>query len=313
MSAPAPATDFLSSMVKRPRRNRKSSTIREMCQETLLLAKDLILPLFVCEGESEEQPIASLPGICRYSEDRLLLQAERALENGISSLLLFPVVPREKKDAEGSQAYLENNLINRTLRKLKSTFPELCLMVDIALDPYTDHGHDGIVNARGEILNDRTVEALGRQALASAQAGADVLAPSDMMDGRIGYLRRLLDHAGYHQTSLLAYSAKYASSLYTPFREALGSTLQFGDKSTYQLHPGNVREALLECQLDEEEGADFLLIKPGTLYLDVVAKVRQCTQLPLGVFHVSGEYAMVMAAAARGWLSAEAEIGRAHV
>lgn len=300
------ATQFLSSMVKRPRRNRKSLTIRQMCQETILLATDLVLPLFVCEGSEQEQPIASLPGIFRYSEDRLLIQAERALEAGITSLLLFPIVPREKKDTEGSQAYLEDNLINRALMKLKVQFPQLCLMVDIALDPYTDHGHDGIVNGRGEILNDPTVEALGKQALASAKAGADVLAPSDMMDGRIGYLRRLLDNHGYRHTSLLAYSAKYASALYAPYRDALGSRLQFGDKSTYQMHPGNIREALLECELDEEEGADFLLIKPGTLYLDVVAKVRERTQLPLGVFHVSGEYAMVMAAAARGWISQEA-------
>lgn len=300
------ATQFLSSLLKRPRRNRKSPKIREMCQETFLLAKDLVLPLFVCEGENQEQPISSLPGVFRYSEEGILSQAERALELGITSLLLFPVIPKERKDATGSEAYLEDNLINRMLSKLKATFPELCLMVDVALDPYTDHGHDGLVNTKGEILNDLTVEALGRQALASARAGADVLAPSDMMDGRIGYLRRLLDQEGHHQTSLLAYSAKYASSLYAPFRDAVGSKLQFGDKFTYQMHPGNIREALLECQLDEDEGADFLLIKPGTLYLDVVAKVRQCTQLPLGVFHVSGEYAMVMAAAERGWLSAEA-------
>lgn len=300
------ATHFLSSLLKRPRRNRKSPTIRGMCQETILLPTDLVLPLFVCEGEGQEQEIASLPGVYRYSIDRLLVQAERALELGISSLLLFPVIPREKKDAEGSLAYLEDNLINRTLSTLKMTFPQLCLMVDIALDPYTDHGHDGIVNARGEILNDLTVEALGRQALSSAKAGADVLAPSDMMDGRIGYLRRLLDQEGYSHTSLLAYSAKYASSLYGPFRDALGSRLKFGDKHTYQMHPGNVREALLECKLDEEEGADFLLIKPGSLYLDIVAKMRTRTQLPLGVFHVSGEYAMVMAAAARGWVSQDA-------
>lgn len=301
-----PATQFLTSLLKRPRRNRKSLSVREMCQETILLAKDLVLPLFVCEGYSQEQPIASLPGVFRYSEDQLLAQAERALEMGVSSFLLFPVIPKEKKDPKGSQAYLEENLVNRALRKLKSALPEACLMVDVALDPYTDHGHDGITNVRGEILNDLTVEALGKQALASARAGADVLAPSDMMDGRIGYLRRLLDQEGFHQTSLLAYSAKYASALYAPFREALGSKLQFGDKSTYQMHPGNIREALLECKLDEEEGADFLLIKPGTLYLDVVAKVRASTQLPLGVFHVSGEYAMVMAAAEKGWISAEA-------
>lgn len=301
-----PATQFLSSLLKRPRRNRKSSKIRELCQETILLAQDLILPLFVYEGSAEKLPISSLPGVFRYSEDQLLVEVEQALGLGVSSFLLFPVVPKEKKDAQGSQAYLEENLVNRSLRRLKSAFPEACLMVDVALDPYTDHGHDGIANTRGEIINDLTVEALGKQALASAQAGADVLAPSDMMDGRIGYLRRLLDKEGFHQTSLLAYSAKYASSLYAPFRDALGSTLQFGDKSTYQMHPGNIREALLECQLDEEEGADFLLIKPGSLYLDVLAKVRETTQLPLGVFHVSGEYAMVMAAAEKGWLSADA-------
>lgn len=297
--------NFFQTLTQRPRRNRQSAALRNLIQETHLLPSDLVLPLFVREGNKTAEPIHSMPGVDRLSPDLILRESEKALRTGLSGIILFPVIAPEKKDANGSQALDPNNLVNTTVRLLKGELPELCVMVDIALDPYTDHGHDGLVNDSGEIINDTTVEVLGEQALATAAAGADVVAPSDMMDGRVAYIRHSLDRSHFTHTAILAYSAKYASAFYGPFRDALRSAPKFGDKKTYQLNPANVREALLECDLDVAEGADMLMVKPALPYLDVIAKVRQRTDIPIAAFHVSGEYAMIMAAAQNGWLDAD--------
>lgn len=289
-------------LIKRPRRNRKSLAIRELSQETRLHPHCFISPLFVLEEGRERIPVESMPGISRLPVNEVLKEVEVLLSLGIRSVILFPVVSPEKKDSEGSEAIREGNILLQTIGAIKSRFPEVCVIADIALDPFTDHGHDGLVNDRGDILNDQTVESLKQMSLLCALAGADMVAPSDMMDGRVGAIRRFLDQQGAYETGILSYAVKYASAFYGPFREALHSAPKFGDKKTYQMNPANVREALLECALDEEEGADMLLIKPALAYLDVVAKVRENTSLPVGAFHVSGEYAMVKAAAQRGWV-----------
>jgi porphobilinogen synthase len=290
---------------RRPRRNRQTAAIRGLVQETHLHPSQLVAPIFIVEGKSQQQVIASMPGIFRYSLDLLVKEVIALHRLGIRAIDLFCYVPVEKKDAQGSEAVRPNNLLQQAIRLLKQEIPEMCLMVDIALDPFTNHGHDGIVNERGIIDNDATLSVLGQMSLLAAEAGADIVAPSDMMDGRVAYIRRALDQAGFASVGILSYAAKYASAFYGPFREALNSAPKFGDKKSYQMNPANVREALLECQLDELEGADMLLIKPALPYLDVIAKVRQATTLPLGAYHVSGEYAMVMAAAQQGWLDAK--------
>jgi porphobilinogen synthase len=234
----------------------------------------------------------------------LLKEAEALHARGVPALCLFPVIPSEEKDERASAALCAEGLIPHAVRTLKEELPSLCVMTDVALDPYTSHGHDGLVDAQGRVLNDETVAVLATMSLLHAQAGADVVAPSDMMDGRVGAIRRHLDAQRHTETGILAYSAKYASSLYAPFREALGSSLAFGDKTTYQLNPSNVREALLEASLDEVEGADMLMVKPALFYLDVLAKLRERTHLPLCAYHVSGEYAMVMAAHEKGYVDA---------
>ena len=292
-------------LVKRTRRNRKSAGMREMVQETRLHAADLVQPLFVIEGEEKEELIESLPGVKRFSVDLLLREIDDLERQGLKTVALFPVLPKEKKDAVGSEALNPDGLVFEAIRKVKRIFPEITLIVDIALDPYTDHGHDGLVNDKGEILNDETVDVLSQMAVLAAAAGADVVAPSDMMDGRIGAIRKALDQSGYHNTAILSYAAKYASNLYGPFREAVQAKLSFGDKKTYQMNPANVREALRECHLDEEEGADMLMIKPALSYLDVIAKAKAETCLPIAAYHVSGEYSMVMAAAEKGWLNGD--------
>lgn len=296
------STAFSLDIAHRPRRNRKSDAVRSLLQETRLDPANFVAPLFVVEGHHQKQSIDSMPGVYRLSIDLLLKEAEALLKLGVKAIDLFPALAPEKKDHFGSDAIRDDNLIARSLAALKKNLPELCVMVDIALDPYTNHGHDGLINSEGCVLNDATIEVLGKMSLHAAQAGADVVAPSDMMDGRIGYIRSLLDSHGYIDVSILSYAAKYASAFYGPFRDALQSAPKFGDKKGYQMNPANCREALLECALDEVEGADMLLIKPALPYLDIIAKVKAITNLPVGAYHVSGEYAMVKAAALNGWI-----------
>lgn len=290
---------------KRLRRNRRSSAIRSLVQENYLVSHQLVAPLFVLEGEKRAEAISSMPGIYRYSIDLLIKEVIKLYELGIRAVDLFPVISAEKKNAMGSESILEGNLMQRTVSCLKAAIPEMCVMVDVALDPYTDHGHDGIVDDKGRILNDPTLEILAKMSVLAAEAGADVIAPSDMMDGRVGFIRQALDSAGYAEINIMAYAAKYASAFYGPFREALQSAPKFGDKKTYQLNPANWREGLRESLCDEEEGADFLLIKPALAYLDVICRIREMTHLPIAAYHVSGEYAMIMAAAEKGWIDAD--------
>jgi porphobilinogen synthase len=308
-SLPETAIQMQGSMLDiatRLRRNRKSAAIRNMAQETRLTPHDLVVPLFIIEGEKERVPIASMPGIYRLSVDMAIHEARELHARGIPSVALFPVIASSLKTARAEEAWNESSLLARAIREIKLALPSLCLIADVALDPFTSHGHDGLVSDTGEIINDETVECLIRMSLMQAKAGIDFVAPSDMMDGRVGAIRAALDDAGYTSVGILAYSAKYASALYGPFRDALKVQLTFGDKKTYQLNPANVREALLEASLDEEEGADILMVKPASLYLDVIAKLREQTHRPIAAYHVSGEYAAVMAAAAAGWLNGPA-------
>ncbi len=288
----------------RPRRNRKSAAIRSLVQETHLLPHQLVAPLFVLDGDQCSEIISSMPGVERLSVDLLVKEVKQLYQLGIRAIDLFPVIPVEKKDPYAKEAVSPNNLMVKAVKALKEEVPEICVIVDIALDPYTSHGHDGLVNEAGQILNDPTLYMLGEMSVLAAQAGADIVAPSDMMDGRVKYIRQTLDEAGFKDVSILSYAAKYASAFYGPFREALNSAPKFGDKKTYQMDPANCREAILESLLDEHEGADMLLIKPALPYLDIISKIRDKTQLPLAAYHVSGEYAMVMAAAEKGWLDA---------
>lgn len=290
---------------KRPRRNRKSIAVRELLQETRLHPSHFVAPLFVVEGSSQIQPVLSLPGVSRLSIDNLLKEVEGLLNMGIKTVDLFPVINPSLKDSRGSEALKENNILVQAINALKRYFPEICVMVDIALDPFTDHGHDGLIDNNGHVINDATLKILGQMSVLVAQAGADVVAPSDMMDGRVSYIRACLDRCGFTDVSILAYAVKYASSFYGPFREALNSAPKIGDKKGYQLNPANVREGLRECVLDEAEGADMLLIKPALAYLDVIAKVKEMTYLPVGAYQVSGEYAMIKAAAQNGWIDGQ--------
>ncbi len=293
----------------RPRRNRKSEVVRGLMRESSLTAAHLIYPMFVQEGD-EDTPIESLPGCTRWSVKGIVEECRRLLELGIGCIDLFAVVPEEKKDAQGSEAWNPEGVVPRAIRAIKAETPQMCVMTDVALDPFNTYGQDGIVrefpDGGYEILNDETVEALVKQALCHARAGADIISPSDMMDGRIAALRAALDAEGFTGVSLMSYTAKYASALYGPFRGALGSAPKFGDKKTYQMDPGNIREAMREAELDAAEGADFLMVKPATLYLDVIAEMRRRTHLPIAAYHVSGEYLMVKAAAKSGWLEERA-------
>lgn len=289
-------------LIRRPRRNRRTASIREITQETHLRPYQLVAPLFIVEGTRQVLPISSMPGVFRYSIDEMVQEVIQLYQMGIRAVDLFTVVPPERKDRIGSEAVREGNLLQKSIRTLKSEIPEICVMVDVALDPFTDHGHDGIVNEKGEILNDETLTTLSEMSVLAAEAGADMIAPSDMMDGRVAFIRHALDAAGYSHIGIMSYTAKYASSFYGPFRDALESAPKFGDKKTYQMNPANVREALIECSLDESEGADMILIKPAGPYLDVIAAIRQKTHLPIAAYHVSGEYSMVMAAAEKGWI-----------
>lgn len=287
--------------VQRPRRNRKSAVIREMIQETRVGAENLIFPLFIVDGENQKTEVASMPGIYRYSIDNLLREIESCMELGLKAFDLFPNMDESLKDSMASESHREGSLYLRAIEAVKTRFPEACVITDVAMDPYSSDGHDGIVR-NGEILNDETLEVLGRMALAHARSGADIIAPSDMMDGRIGYLRELLDDEGFTNVSLMSYTAKYASAFYGPFRDALDSAPKHGDKKTYQMDPANAREALIEAELDAAEGADFLMVKPGLPYLDIVKMLHERFDLPIAAYNVSGEYAMLKAAAQKGWL-----------
>jgi porphobilinogen synthase len=293
--------------MNRPRRMRYSDFSRRLMRENTLSANDLILPVFVHELD-HVTPVASMPGVERLSMDALLRHAELALQAGIPALVLFPVTAPEAKSLDAQASYDENGLAQRAIRAVKSRFPELGVITDVALDPYTSHGQDGLVNENGYVMNDETVEVLVAQALSHAFAGADVVAPSDMMDGRIGAIREALEEEGFVNTQILAYSAKYASAFYGPFRDAVGSAAAFGksNKYSYQMDPANSDEALREVALDLEEGADMVMIKPGMPYLDVVRRVKEQFQVPTFVYQVSGEYAMLKAAAQNGWLDERA-------
>lgn len=290
-------------MRQRPRRNRKSAAIRAFHRETFLGPQHFILPLFVHE-ERERHPIASMPGCFRLGLDELKREVEGALTDGIGTVVLFPNVEAAKKSPGGEESYNPEGIIPRYLRALREAFPDLVLCTDVALDPYSSDGHDGIVRD-GRILNDETVAVLVKQALAQADAGADIIAPSDMMDGRVGAIRDALDAAGHSEVSVLAYTAKYASAFYGPFRDALESAPKFGDKKTYQMDPANAREAIREVELDEAEGADIVMVKPAGPYLDVIRLLREATALPVAAYQVSGEYAMLKAACQNGWLDEE--------
>lgn len=298
----------METILKRCRRNRKSPAIRQLVEETTLSAKDLINPFFIVEGSGVRQPIHAMPGIDRLSIDLLIKESEILHAQGIPAIALFPAIDPSIRDESGSEAWNSNSLIVRAIHSLKKAIPSLCVITDIALDPFTSHGHDGIVNTYGEIDNDLTIEALVKQALCYAEAGADILAPSDMMDGRVQIIREALDNQGETQVSILAYTAKYASAFYGPFRSAIQTKLSFGDKKTYQMNPANVQEALREALLDQEEGADMLMVKPALPYLDVISKIKEKTVLPVGAYHVSGEYAMIMAAHEKGFLDAQSTL-----
>jgi porphobilinogen synthase len=293
---------------RRPRRMRRDDFSRKLMREHRVAAEDLIFPVFVQEGDRREDEVPSLPGVARKSIDRLLSDAERCLELGVPAIALFPVISGELKSLDAEEAWNPKGLVPRAVRALKSRFPTLGVITDVALDPYTSHGQDGLLDASGYVDNDPTVAALTRQALCHAEAGADVVAPSDMMDGRVGALRAAFDNAAFDRTRILAYSAKYASNFYGPFRDAVGSagSLKGGDKYTYQMDPGNSDEALWEVYMDLQEGADMVMVKPGLPYLDIVRRVKDTFGVPTAVYQVSGEYAMLKAAAQRGWLDERA-------
>lgn len=296
--------DIMNYPTTRLRRNRRSSAIREMVQEHRLHPSDFIAPIFIMEGENQKEEIPSMPGYFRYSLDRLGDELEELMEVGIQSVLLFVKVPDSKKDNKGTEAVNDKGLMQESVRFIKEKYPDMYVMTDVAMDPYSSYGHDGIVE-EGEIVNDPSVEVLAEMAVSHAKAGADMVAPSDMMDGRIGAMRKAMDIAGFEDTGIMAYSAKYASSFYGPFRDALDSAPGFGDKKTYQMNSANVDEALREVELDINEGADIVMVKPGMPYLDVVRAVKQNFNIPVSVYNVSGEYAMIKAAADKGWLNEE--------
>lgn len=291
-------------MLNRPRRNRKSAIIRNMTAETTLSVNDLIFPLFVLQAENRKIAVDSMPGIYRYSPDLLLEEIAACVNLGVKSFALFPVIPEPLKDKYATESHNPEGLYPTTITKIKQSFPEVCIMTDVAMDPYSSDGHDGIVED-GKILNDETLEILGKMAVTQAQAGADIIGPSDMMDGRVQYIREALDNEGFSEVSIMSYTAKYASAFYGPFRDALDSAPKLGDKKTYQMNPANRQEAMIEADLDVAEGADFLMVKPALAYLDVIRLLKDNFALPIAAYNVSGEFAMVKAAAKNGWLNGE--------
>ncbi|MBS0656509.1 MAG: porphobilinogen synthase [Verrucomicrobia bacterium] len=292
----------LLTLTRRPRRNRQSHAIRSLVQETHLFPSCLVAPLFVQEGEKLKTAVTSMPEVFRLSIDHLLKEVEELVQVGVSAINLFSYTPEHKKDATATEATRPGNLLQQAISAVKKNFPAVCVMADIALDPFTDHGHDGLVDEDGYIVNDSTLEVLCEMSLRAAEAGCDIVSPSDMMDGRVAAIRQVLDSQGFTQVGIMSYAAKYVSSFYGPFRDALDSAPKFGDKKSYQLNPANSREALLECQLDEQEGADMLLVKPAISNLDIIAKAREISCLPIGAYQVSGEWAMIKAAGERGWI-----------
>ncbi len=298
----------------RPRRLRRTPALRSMVRENTLSASDFIYPLFVHEGK-EVQQIGAMPGASRWTIDALVTEVSRAWNLGIRCVVLFPKISEALKTEGGEESFNENGLIPRAIKRLKAELPDMTIMTDVALDPYSSDGHDGIVSADGVVLNDETVDHLCKQAIAQAKAGADLIGPSDMMDGRVGAIREALDDEGFENVGIISYTAKYSSAYYGPFREALDSAPRSvtskpipKDKSTYQMDPANAREAITEAQLDEQEGSDILMVKPGLAYLDIIYRLRQESELPIAAYNVSGEYSMVKAAAAKGWIDEKAVV-----
>ncbi len=288
-------------MKRRPRRNRKNKAIRGHQRETTLSVDHLIYPLFVIDGNNKRESIPSMPGVYRHSIDKLLEEIEEALELGLTSFILFPAVEEGKKDPEATYSYDPDNFYLKAIAAIKKHFPHACVITDVALDPYSSDGHDGIVK-NGKVLNDETLPVLGKMALAQADAGADIIGPSDMMDGRVQYIRDNLDSRGHQEVSIMAYTAKYATAFYGPFRDALDSAPKGGDKKTYQMDPANQLEAMVEAELDYHEGADYLMVKPALHYMDVILKLAGQFPIPIAAYHVSGEFSMLKAAAKNGWI-----------
>ena len=292
--------------ISRPRRNRKSEAVRRLVRENILTTNDLIAPLFLKEGKNLIEPIPSMPGVNRLSVDELVKECKELYSFGVHCVSLFPAIDDSLKKSNAQEAYNENGLYQHAIKEVKNALPEMLVMTDVALDPYSSDGHDGLVDPKtGEILNDATLEVLAKMAIVQAKAGSDILGPSDMMDGRIGFIRDAIDEENFTNVSIMSYAAKYASGFYGPFRDALNSAPKKGDKKTYQMDFANVREALREAYLDEAEGADILMVKPGIAYLDVIKTIRDNTTLPMAAYNVSGEYAMVKAAHERGWIDGE--------
>jgi porphobilinogen synthase len=275
-----------------------------MVEQTVLLPQDFIFPLFLIEGQNQAIEVGSMPGIFRLSADKILFEIESCINLGINSFALFPALDESQKDPMASQSTNPDGLYLKTIRSIKTRFPQICLMSDVAMDPYSSDGHDGIYQ-NGKILNDETLPILAAMAVAQAEAGIDIVGPSDMMDGRVGFIRQELDKKGFTEVLIMAYTAKYASAFYGPFRDALDSAPRHGDKKTYQMNPANQTEALLEAQLDFEEGADFLMVKPALAYLDVIAKLSENFPIPIAAYNVSGEFAMIEAAAQKGWIDGQ--------
>jgi len=291
-------------MLHRPRRNRKTQVIRDLVQENSLSVNDLIFPLFLIDGKNRKTEVKSMPGIFRYSEDLLLKEIESCMKLGLKTFSLFPNIEDKLKNKTATESWNKKGIYLKAVREIKKKFPEAMIMTDVAMDPYSSDGHDGLVK-NGEILNDETLEILVKMSLAQAEAGADIVGPSDMMDGRVGFIRHALDTSGFTNVSIMAYTAKYASAFYGPFRDALESAPKFGDKKTYQMNPANSKEALREAALDLAEGADFLMVKPALSYLDVIKLLNDNFTLPIAAYNVSGEYAMVKAAAQKGWVDGD--------
>ncbi len=288
----------------RPRRNRASESIRKLVRENYLVAGDLIYPVFVMEGKKQKKAISSMPGQFRLSIDLVVAEAQKAHKLGVAAIALFPVIEDSKKDKMAKESLNPNGLLQRCVKELKKNLPDLTIITDVAMDPYSSDGHDGLLKD-GEILNDESLEILCEMAVAQAKAGADIVAPSDMMDGRVGAIRRALDENSFQKVGILSYAVKYASAFYGPFREALDSAPKSGDKKTYQMDPANLREALREVQLDVKEGADIVMVKPALPYLDVISKVRAAVNLPVAAYQVSGEYSMIQAAAEKNWIDGD--------